>query len=138
MKKPLIQFDAGYSALAAALLFTEVTIALYAHDDFVRPYLGDVLVVIFLYCAVKSLVREAVFTPVFLVLLFAYGVETLQYFDFVGRIGLRDSRLANVIMGNYFTWTDMLCYTAGSALVLLLEYARRKQPASDPLIKQTR
>ena len=28
-----------------ALLATEVLIALFVHDDFVRPYLGDVLVV---------------------------------------------------------------------------------------------
>ena len=31
--------------LFLALLATEVLIALFVHDDFVRPYLGDVLVV---------------------------------------------------------------------------------------------
>lgn len=34
-----------YMLLFWALLATEVLIALFVHDDFVRPYLGDVLVV---------------------------------------------------------------------------------------------
>ena len=35
-------------------LAIEVLIALYVHDDFVRPYLGDVLVVVVLYFFVSA------------------------------------------------------------------------------------
>ena len=42
-----------YAAATVLLVITEVLIALYVHDDFVRPYVGDVLVVIAVYCAVR-------------------------------------------------------------------------------------
>ena len=34
----------GYAIATVILLLTEVLIALYVHDAFVRPYIGDVLV----------------------------------------------------------------------------------------------
>ncbi|WP_092559518.1 hypothetical protein [Anaeromicropila populeti] len=36
------------------LLGIEVLIARYVHDTVIRPYIGDVLVVIVLYCLVRS------------------------------------------------------------------------------------
>ena len=39
----------GYAIATVILLLTEVLIALYVHDAFVRPYIGDVLVVIVIY-----------------------------------------------------------------------------------------
>ena len=39
-------------------LVIEVLIALYVHDDFVRPYLGDVLVVVVLYFFVRIWIPE--------------------------------------------------------------------------------
>ena len=47
-------------AIAALLLFLiELFIALFVHDTFVRPYFGDVLVVILLWCIIKT-----VFPPI--------------------------------------------------------------------------
>ena len=40
------------------LLLTEVLIALYVHDAFVRPYIGDVLVVIVIYTFIRIFVPE--------------------------------------------------------------------------------
>ena len=42
----MIRFNKHYFGLAVIILLVEVLIALYVHDDFIRPYLGDVLVVI--------------------------------------------------------------------------------------------
>lgn len=61
------------------------------------------------------------------VLLFAFTVETLQYFEIVKKLGLEHSKLANVVIGNSFAWADMWCYTAGIAFVLAVEYLRSQK-----------
>lgn len=114
-------FSRCYFFITTILFVTEVLIAKYAHDDFIRPYVGDVLVVILIYCFVRTFLNTAVFTTAFCVLFFAYGIETLQYFQIVKLIGLQDSKLANVIIGNYFTWVDILSYTIGFMIILAAE-----------------
>ncbi len=45
---------AAYLIAALFIFAVEVVIALYVRDDFVRPYLGDVLAVMLVYCAVRT------------------------------------------------------------------------------------
>ena len=72
-----------YSGVFFVLLMIEVLIAVYVHDDLIRPYVGDMLVVIVVYCFVR------IFMPVkcrilpLYVFLFAVGIEILQYFQLV-------------------------------------------------------
>ncbi|WP_228098734.1 DUF2809 domain-containing protein [Pedobacter sp. MC2016-24] len=114
--------------IVAVLLFlVEVIIAVYVHDEFIRPYIGDVLVVILLYYLLTSFLHAPVFEMTVAVLLFSYLVETLQYFNFVGLIGLSDSRLANIVIGNSFAWGDILAYTVGIIIVLAVELGFRKR-----------
>jgi hypothetical protein len=110
-----------YGLLALLLFGIEVLIALYLHDRIIRPYIGDLLVVILIYCFVKALVNAPVFPTALGVLLFAYAVETLQYFHVVELLGLGHSKLARVIIGSSFEWMDMLAYTLGIGLVLSIE-----------------
>ena len=49
-----LQFDKYYFFAALLLFLVELVIALYVKDNFVRPYLGDLLVVILIYCCLKS------------------------------------------------------------------------------------
>jgi len=124
-KSRFICFNKGYFVLAFALLATEIVIALYVHDAYIRPYGGDFLVVIFIYCLVKSFINTAVPATALGVLVFSYLVETLQYFRFIYWLGWEKSTLARVIIGTQFTWTDIGMYTLGIALVLVVE-AKRK------------
>jgi hypothetical protein len=110
-----------YGLLALLLFGIEVLIALYLHDRIIRPYIGDLLVVILIYCCVKAVINAPVFATALGVLLFAYAVETLQYFRVVDLLGLGHSKLARVIIGSSFEWMDMLAYTLGIGLVLILE-----------------
>lgn len=112
--------------LTLALFITEVLIALYMHDGFVRPYVGDFLVVILVYCFVCTFLQAPVVPVGIGVLLFAYIVEILQYFNMVKHLGLQHSRLANIVLGNHFEWGDMLAYTLGILSILLLQ---RRQAA---------
>jgi hypothetical protein len=124
----MLRFQKGYFFLFLLLFITEIMIAVFVHDNFVRPYIGDFLVVILIYCFVKAWIDAPVKTVAIAVLLFAYIVETLQYFNLVKHLGLQHSRLANIVIGNHFEWTDMIAYTFGILLVVLLERRRRNIP----------
>ena len=113
------------------LFCLEVFIALYVHDDIIRPHIGDLLVVIMIYCFVKALFNWSVSATALATLLFAYLVEFLQYLKIVNVLGLQRSTLAKVVIGTYFSWIDILCYTAGIIIVLLAEkmLSPKKVPA---------
>lgn len=117
----MLCFHKNYFILTILLLITEVAIALYAHDQFIRPYAGDFLVVIFLYCLLKSFITLPVKTAALSVLVFSYIIEITQYFNLAHHLGLDESKIALLIMGNYFTWVDMLAYTLGIITVLVIE-----------------
>lgn len=117
----LLKFNRGYFVVAVILFATEILIAIFAHDRIIRPYVGDVLVVILIYCFVKSFLDTAVLTTAIFVLLFSFAIEGLQYLNLVTRLGLQDSKIATTIIGNSFAWIDMFAYIIGIAIVLLFE-----------------
>ena len=117
----MIIFNKKYFLLTILLFLIEVLIALYIHDKIIRPYIGDVLVVILIYCFCKSFCKISNIALAINVLIFAYFIEFLQYLNFVKWLGLSSNKLANVVIGNSFSWVDILCYTIGIAIVLLVE-----------------
>ena len=117
----VLKFSLRYFILTIVLLTVEICIALFVHDAIVRPYIGDVLVVILIYCFVRSFFDLPVIPTAIAVLIFSFAVEITQYFHLVNVLGLQRSRLARVIMGNSFAWTDIGAYTAGILIVLLAE-----------------
>ncbi|MEO6523274.1 MAG: DUF2809 domain-containing protein [Mucilaginibacter sp.] len=110
-----------YRYAAIAIFLIEVYIATYVHDTIIRPYIGDLLAAILVYCTVKSFINTPVLKTAIYVLLFCYLIEISQYFHLVDHLGMRQSRLAHVLLGSYFTWVDMLCYTLGMLIVLAVE-----------------
>ncbi len=72
-----------YGISFLALLVIEIIIALYVHDSFIRPYLGDVLVVIVLYTGVPMLKPEGITLLPLYLFLFALMVELLQFFQII-------------------------------------------------------
>ena len=110
-----------YLLLAAVIFGLEVLIALFVHDKFVRPYVGDFLVVIFLYCLVRAFLKVSVLQACIGVLVFSYFIEIMQYLDWVTRLGLQDNRLARIVMGVTFEWHDLLAYTLGVMFVYWIE-----------------
>lgn len=123
----MFAFNRNYFLLTVVLFTVEVGIALYIHDRFIRPYLGDVLVVILIYCFVKSFLNISVYKAAVGVLLFAFGIETLQYFSIVTKLGLEDCKLARVVIGTSFAWEDIWAYVAGILVVIVCEkwFAKR-------------
>lgn len=117
----IVKFNKGYFGLAAALFFLEVGIALFIHDNFIRPYFGDTLVVVLIYCFLKSFLKTPVIPTATAVLLFSYTIEVLQYFDLIGFLRLENNRLAKCVLGNSFEWVDFVAYTVGILLIILVE-----------------
>ena len=117
----MLTFRKQYFFLTLLLFGIEVIIALFFHDRIVRPYVGDLLVVILMYCFIRTFFKVPVLVTALSVLLFAYLVEFLQYLNLIRVLGLQNSALANLILGNLFEWIDLLAYTLGIAFVLLIE-----------------
>jgi hypothetical protein len=104
------------------LLFaTEVLIALYMNDRIVRPYVGDYMVVMLLYCFIRSFTKLPVAGVALSVLVFSYMLEGFQHFAIVDRLGLENINIARVMIGTSFAWLDLLAYTLGIITVLLIE-----------------
>ena len=117
----MLHFNRNYFLLTILLFLIEVCIALFVHDNFIRPYFGDVLVVILIYCFVKSFLNVVVIKAATAVLLFAFLIETLQYFAIIEILGLQDNKLARTVIGTSFAWEDLIAYIAGIVLVIVFE-----------------
>lgn len=72
------QFNNRYFYLTLVLLSVEVFIGLFVQDNWIRPYGGDFLVVILLYCFVKSFISSGHRRVAAGVFPFAYLTETMQ------------------------------------------------------------
>ena len=120
------QFQKNYLLVTFLLLPIEIFIAVYIHDKFIRPYFGDFLVAILIYCFLKSFWNGSFLMVGISVLLFSYAVEVSQYFNLINHLGLQNSRLAKIILGSSFHWFDMLAYTLGIMVTLWLEKIRMK------------
>ena len=90
-------------------------------DDFVRPYLVDVLVVILIYCFIKSFFKLPVFALAVFVLIFSFTVEFLQFLNIVDKLHLEKSKIARTVIGTSFSWIDLLTYIVGIAIVIIIE-----------------
>jgi hypothetical protein len=120
----------GYLAAFLLLVTAEVLIALLVHDAFIRPYFGDVLVVVVIYCFLRVLFPSGVRLLPLYVFLFAATIEGLQYFDLVHLLHLDGSRFFRILLGSVFDWADIACYAAGGLLLGLWEVIRyRRQHA---------
>ncbi len=110
-----------YVVVTIALLAVEVCIALFVHDNFVRPYIGDVLVVVVIYTFIRIFLPEKVKLLPLYIFLFAAGVEVLQYFKIVQLLGWQDNRFLAVLVGSVFDVKDIVCYGVGCLLLGIWE-----------------
>jgi hypothetical protein len=118
-----------YAIIFVLLLFIEVLIALYVHDSFIRPYVGDILVVIVLYCFIRILIPDKFSLLPLYVFIFAAGEETLQYFHLVQILGLENNKFLRVLIGSVFDMKDIGCYGVGCIILGAIEFVKVKHKA---------
>ena len=117
----MFRFRLPYFLISLFLLGLEIVIAAWLHDAIIRPYGGDYLVVILLYCLVRSVCDLPILPTAVAVLIFSYLVEISQYYHLADHLGLGAHSVARILLGSYFTWTDILAYTLGILTVLGVE-----------------
>ena len=116
-----MRFNRKYFLISISLFLVEIIIALFFNDNFIRPYFGDFLVVILIYSFIRSFFNFPVLATAVGTLVFAYLIEISQYYKLVELLGLGKSKLARVVLGSSFAWSDMLAYTLGIVTVILIE-----------------
>lgn len=122
----MLTFRPRYGILAIVFFIIEVLIAVYVHDSFVRPFVGDYLVVFLVYGFVYTFWNISYTKAAIAVLLFCYLIETLQYFHFVHQMGWEKYRIIAIALGTGFSWYDMVAYTLGFLTILMVENQRVK------------
>lgn len=120
-----MKFRKEYFLAFVALFIVEVFIALCIKDDFVRPYVGDLLAVIGVYFLVMSFLDIEKPKAVILSLLVAYAIEFLQYVDFLSIVKWQDNKFLRIVFGSTFNWGDMVAYTLGALLVFIVDNKRK-------------
>jgi hypothetical protein len=92
---------------------------LFSHDTFVRGSLGDVVVMIFLYGLIRSVVAVRPLRLAWIVFGIGYVSEMLQYFSISDRLHL--TGFARVMVGTLFDPFDILAYAIGAAIIYLID-----------------
>lgn len=116
-----------YAVATVVLLAIEVFIALYIHDKFIRPYIGDVIVVVVVYTFVRIFIPERVRMLPLYVFIFAAGVEVLQLFHIVDILGLGSNRFMRILIGSVFDMADVICYGIGCVMLGIYEWRMAKK-----------
>lgn len=115
------RFDVKSFLLFLLIFVVEVIIALFVNDSVIRPYGGDVIVVILIYYFVKSFIDTKPLYLVLGVLLFAYAIEIGQYFNLVEILNMQDNKIMRVVIGSSFSWGDILAYTIGGLICYIVD-----------------
>jgi hypothetical protein len=115
-----LRFDKNWFYLFISLFLLECCIAFFVHDHFIRPFVGDVLVVWLVFAFVRAFVAGGENWHIAVgVFVFAVLVEAGQYFDLVSLLGLQESSMARVVIGSVFDWKDILAYGVGTMGIFL-------------------
>lgn len=117
--KTKFAFRPGYLIAFTLLFIIEVLIALYVRDSFVRPYGGDVLVVLLVYFFVRILYRGSQRLLPFYVFLFALTIEILQWFNITKLLGISQGSILGIALGSSFAWLDIVCYLVGMLIIYI-------------------
>jgi hypothetical protein len=99
--------------------------------SFIPLFLGDILWALMIYFIVRFLfVDNSVKFIVIVSLLFCYVIEFSQLYKAPWINDLRHTLFGRLVLGEGFLWSDLLCYTAGVALGMLIERYVNKDKAN--------
>lgn len=121
------RFDLNAFITFLAIFIIEVIIAKFVNDSFIRPYGGDILVVILMYYFVKTFVQAKPLCIIIPVVLFAYLVEMGQYFHLVEVLNMQDNKIMRIVIGSSFSWGDILCYTIGGVICYFIDREKKNE-----------
>lgn len=121
MKSEAFKKRLVFLAVFVFLFFVEVLIALYVHDDIVRPYVGDMIVTVVVWAFARIVFPDRFKLMSLYVMIFAILVEVGQYFNYVDLLGITNPILVTM-MGTSFAWADIACYAVGCVVAAVTDY----------------
>lgn len=121
------KFNCKYFIWFLVILLMEVLIVLFIKTGFIRSIFGDYLVVILLYCFIKSFFNYPVFQVALLVLLFAFSIELLQFSGLINSLGFKDIPIVWLFLGSTFQTEDLVAYSLGIITVILIDRQTNEQ-----------
>jgi hypothetical protein len=124
-----VTFRPAYAVLATVFFAVEVWIALSVRDSFVRPYVGDVLAVMLMYCVLRAVTPLGMIAAITTALVFAFVVELAQLFSLLDMIGLRGNGIAETVLGGAFDLLDLIAYAVGALIAVAAETAVKPKAA---------
>ncbi len=119
-----IKFNKVYFLFFTILVATETGVLF--TKGFIRHTVGDFLVVITLYCLLMSFIKIDFLKAAITILIFSFAIEFIQLTNFLHYFDLEKSAIAKIIFGNTFSLQDILAYTLGIGLVVLIESKRKR------------
>jgi len=117
-------FNTFYFFIFLVIFFIETCIAYFLKTGFIRHTSGDFLVVIVLYCFLKSFLNARPISMALIVLLISFIIEFLQLTPFLELIGLEKNQYAKIVFGNTFHISDLVAYTLGVLTIIIIESKR--------------
>jgi hypothetical protein len=115
-----------YLIVSCVVLIIEITIALFVNDQFIRPIFGDYLASIQVFYLLATFLKTDLNKIAILSLLISYTIEFLQLLHILELLHLDKIKILNVLLGNSFSWTDMLANTLGIMTVVLIHNYKKK------------
>lgn len=101
------------------IFIVELYIGLFVRDKFIRPFIGDVLVVILLYVFIRTFFTPRTkLLPVYIFIVAAL-VEIGQYFNILKIFNLESNNFVRIIFGATFDIKDIICYFVGGLLLMI-------------------
>ena len=114
-----VSFRASFLLSSLLLLGVLSLIALYVRDAFVRPFLGDVLSVVWLYLTLRVLVQGPPRLLAAGCVALACLVELGQWANLSTHLGVQDHEVWGTVLGATFDPLDLLAYAVGGACVVV-------------------
>ena len=117
-----LKFNYIYFIIFIVLFVIEALIATLIKQGFIRSIFGDYLVVILLYCFIKSFIKGKSINIAIGVLIFAYVIEFLQLTNLLEVVNLQENKVAKLVLGNTFQFGDLIAYTLGISTIIIINY----------------
>lgn len=110
-----------YGIITLLILLLEIIIALYVHDNFIRPFFGDFLAVMLIYFFLRTFLKSKPNSIALSVFIFALCLEILQYVQILKLFSLEDYTILKIVLGSTFDWMDILAYILGTLCALIID-----------------
>jgi hypothetical protein len=110
----------------------EILIALFVHDDFIRPYVGDIIVIAVIYYFVRIFFPDGLKYLLLYIFAFSVMIEFAQLLELTKLVS-GNNRFLEILLGTFFSVWDIVCYAAGFIIVGIIETVIKKQQGKDNL-----